>query len=220
MRIPYKTILLIGLTANITGCMNAAVTGAQTVYNRHSIAKSLDDQFIAMEAYRALYLDTKRFKNANISIAAYNHELLLAGQAPEPWQKEEAEKIVKQRIPQLSQVYNLIRLASPSSTMTRISDAWITTKVKSKLIASNDVDATQIKVVTENGVVYLMGIVPPFDAQEAVKLASETDGVRSVMKIFSYITISKQMPQSNMEPTPPSEIDVAQADNVEPTAKA
>lgn len=64
--------------------------------------------------------------------------------------------------------------------------------MKVKLIASEEVDATRIKVVTENGVVYLMGILPSEEAAEAASLASETEGVRSVVKIFSYVRISKK----------------------------
>ncbi|VVC74932.1 Osmotically-inducible protein Y [Aquicella siphonis] len=184
--------VLLAAVFGLQGCMNMATTGAQAVYNRHSIEKNLKDQYLTMQAYQGLYIKTKKFKNTNIAISTYNQEMLLAGQVPESWQKHEAEKIVK-AIPDVGNVYNLIEVQSPSSTLTRISDTWITAKVKTKLIASNDLDASQIKVVTENGIVFLMGILPPDQANAAVEIASNTDGVLSVVKIFSYMKISKKL---------------------------
>ena len=70
--------------------------------------------------------------------------------------------------------------------MSRASDSWLTTKVKSKLIAYKDIDSTKIKVVTENGVVYLMGLVFPEEGNRAARVTSETKGVRKVVKVFEY----------------------------------
>lgn len=191
MRYLMKGLMLLSLLG-LPGCANVAMSGASAVYNRHSIQKNFKDQYVTLQAYKALNVDSKKFKNANISISTFNGDVLLAGQTPEAWQSGQAEEIVK-KIPDVGRVYNLMIVASPSSTLKRISDTWITTKIKAKLIASNDVDVTQLKVVTENGTVYLMGILPPSDAQAAVDLASETDGVEKVVKIFSYVKITKTL---------------------------
>ena len=183
---PISLILL------LPGCVNVATTGAQAVYNHHNLEKSWKDQYTTMRVYQALNYKTKQFNDANIAIATVDGDVLLAGQVPEAWQKEAAGEITKQ-IPNVKQVYNLVTIASPSSTLTRMSDAWITAKVKAKLIASDDLDATQIKVVTENGRVYLMGTIKPEEAEAAVDLARQTDGVQAVVKIFSYVTISKRL---------------------------
>lgn len=176
----------------LQACADVATTGAQVVYNRHSLQKSVNDQLTTMHAYQALYHKTNQFKNANITIATYNNEILLAGQAPQAWQRAEAERIIKSTLPDVSRVYNLVTVASPSSTLTRMSDAWITTKVKARMLASNDIDATQIKVVTENGTVYLMGILKPDHAEKAVELTRTIDGVVGVVKIFSYMHITRK----------------------------
>jgi osmotically-inducible protein OsmY len=105
-------------------------------------------------------------------------------------QRVQIENIVK-KIPGVREIHDVVTLSTPSSALTRVSDTWITTKVKTKLIAMDDVDPSQIKVVTENGVVYLMGIVMPEQADIAVDLARTTQGVQSVVKVFSYIRISK-----------------------------
>lgn len=198
MRINWYLVVRLSLIlmtcVSVSDCANfaasAASTSAQAVYNRRSLTKTWNDQYITMRAHQALEYKTDEFKDSNITVSTFNGEVLLAGQTPTEWQKAKAEEIIKQ-IPDVKEVYNAITLSSPSSTLTRMSDAWITTKVKTQLIASDDVDASQIKVVTENGTVYLMGIVPPEDAQAAVEVASETDGVSRVVKMFSYIRITK-----------------------------
>ena len=106
-------------------------------------------------------------------------------------QRQAAASIVA-KIPGILQVYNRLEVKGPSSSLSRINDAWITAKVKSKLIAS-EVDPASIKVVTENSIVYLMGTVKPAEAEIAAELASKTAGVGKVVKIFSYLIIKKHL---------------------------
>ncbi len=176
----------------LQGCLNVASTSAQAVYNRHNLEKNMIDQYITMKAYKAVKLKTNDFKDANISISTFNKEVLLAGQVPETWQKSRVEQLVRD-IPNIERIYNMIHIESPSSSLTRISDSWITAKVKAKLLASEDLDASTIKVVTENGTVYLMAILKPEEADAAVDIARNTQGVQSVVKIFSYMHISKSI---------------------------
>jgi len=189
----WMLLVLMSAIFCMQGCVSTTMTAASTVYNRHSIQKTLNDQYIMLQAYQKLDIDNKQhaFKNANVSVAVLNGEVLLTGQVPEPWQSSQAEKIVTS-IPKVTHVYNLLKLASPSSPLTRLSDAWLTTKIKSKMIASSDMDATQVKVVSENGAVYLMGTIPAEQAEVAVDIARNTAGVTKVVKMFSYITISKK----------------------------
>lgn len=189
MRMMSRLWLLV-LPGLLAGCMNAAVTGAQAVYNRHSLQKGFKDQATTFSAYRALERDTTSFKDANLSVTTFNGEVLLAGEVPLEWQKEEAERVIR-NLPDVTQVYNLVQVASPASSLSQMSDVWLTAKVKAKLIASNDIDVTQLKVTTENSVVYLMGILPPEQADAAVNIASNTAGVTKVVKMFSYIKITK-----------------------------
>ncbi|HEX4044833.1 MAG TPA: BON domain-containing protein [Gammaproteobacteria bacterium] len=184
--------LLLMLALLLTSCMDVAMTGAQAVYNRRSIQSGVTDQYITMQAHKTLQVDHDHFKDTNIVIATYNQEVLLTGQAPASWQRKKAEQLVKQ-IPEVKEIHNLIAVAPVASTVTKLNDAWITTKIKTKLIASDEVDVSQIKVLTENGNVYLMGILQPEHAAAAVELASNTDGVQRVVKIFSYIRVTKKL---------------------------
>lgn len=175
----------------MSGCVQVATTGAEVVYNRQSIQKSLTDHYLALKTYHALYLQTTEFRDTHVAISVYHRDVLLTGQTPKVWQKNKITKIVK-NIPNVKTVYNLIHIQAPSSNLTRMSDAWITAKIKAKMLASNDLDATQIKVITENGIVYLMGILPVDQANEAIQIARNTDGVLSVVKLFYYMKISKK----------------------------
>ena len=145
-----------------------------------------------MKADRSIYLDTDKFQDTNVAVASFNGVVLLAGQVKSRTQATEIQQNVKQ-IDGVNEIHNLITVSAPTSSMTRISDAWITAKIKTKLIAAKEIDPSEIKVVTENGTVYLMGTVRPSQAEDAIYLARTTDGVQQVVKMFSYIKISKTM---------------------------
>lgn len=187
-----KGCILLALISLTQGCMNVATTGAQAVYNHHSIEKNLRDNYLTMQAYQTLYIDNDEFKDTNIAISTYHEEMLLAGQVPNAWQRIKAEQEIRE-VADPKIIYNLITIRPPTSVLKRMSDTWITTKIKTKLIASRDVDVTQVKVVTENGTVYLMGVLLPEQAKAAVDVASNTAGVQNVVKIFSYLKISKRL---------------------------
>ena len=84
-------------------------------------------------------------------------------------------------------IYNELEISAPSSAMTRTSDAWITTKVKSWLLASSEIEGTRVKVVTEDGVVYLMGLATREEAQRTADTAAGFSGVQRVVKLFELL---------------------------------
>ncbi len=191
MAITLKRLLLMALAFTLMqGCVDAAMTGAQVAYNHGHIQKTLSDSYITTQAYRKLYRDTDRFNNTNIAIATFHQEVLIAGQIPSKEKRNEVTAIIE-KIPNVKKVYNLTQIAYPTSSLVRASDAWITSKIKTKLIAMNDIDPNQIKVVTENGTVFLMGMLLHDQANIAVDIARETDGVQNVVKIFTYLRISR-----------------------------
>lgn len=175
----------------LSSCWTMATTSAEVVYNRREWKNELQDHYITLQAHRALRIKTHQFDNANLTVSTYHGVVLLTGEAPAPWQKTTAGELIR-KIPQVKKVYNVVTIQSPSSTLTRLSDSWLTGKVKSKLIANDDLDASKIKVVSENGIVYLMGVVPPEEGRMAAKIASETDGVLKVVTLFSYLHITNK----------------------------
>lgn len=180
------------LVVSLSGCMNAAVTGAQAVYDRHNLKKSINDHYVSLRANQAIYVKSTRFNDTHVSVSCFNGVVLLTGQVPDPLQREAIEHIVRQIADNYAgDFYNRITVSSPSSALTRLSDSWITAKITAQLIASEEVDPSQVKVVTENGTVYLMGTVERSQGRAAIDIARSTEGVQEVVKMFSWIHISK-----------------------------
>lgn len=180
-------IFIIWVNLQLTGCMNIAATGAQAIYQHRSLQRNLNDSYITLKINHDIQED-KKLKESHITVATYHSIVLLAGQAPAEWQRQLIEKNTK-NIEGVKRVYNFIEIAQPLSALKKISDTWLTAKIKAKFIASNELDVTNIKVVTENGTVYLMGTLLRDEAEAAIAIASETDGVEKVVKIFSYLQI-------------------------------
>lgn len=167
----------------------AAVSGAQAVYNHHSIKKNLDENITTAKAYHKIYANGK-FKNSNVSISTFNDVVLITGQVPNRLHQFEIAYLVR-NIAGGRTVYDFTEPMNPCSYMTRASDSWITTKIKTQYIASKEVDPSLVKVITENGTVYLMGFLPPEQADVAVEIAQNTAGVQRVVKVFSYVHVTK-----------------------------
>lgn len=191
MKFHYLFALLICGSLQSCTPLGVATTGIQAVYDHHNLQKKFNDNCITMQAYNKIYRETNNYQDANISIATFNREVLLTGNITNNVQKKEIEQKIAS-IEGVEKVYNRISISPPTSTLIHVSDSWITAKIKSKLIAMQDIDPSQIKVVTENGTVYLMGIVPYEQADTAIELARSTDGVQNVVKIFSYLRICKE----------------------------
>lgn len=175
----------------LSSCTTVASSGASAIYNHQSIEKSTHDQLVTLRSYQAIDIDSDRFKDTNINVSTFNRVVLLTGQVRHQWQKDESEKLIRKKVAGIGEFYNLLVVESPPDPMTRINDTWITTKIKTKLIASSELDASQVKVITEKGTVFLMGTLQPKEAKVVIAAASETSGVQKVVKIFTYLNPSK-----------------------------
>jgi len=190
MHTKYWLLLLVCCT--LSSCMygSAAVTGAQVVYDRHNLSRKIDNNYTTLKAYRAIYLYREDFQNTHVSISIDDDAVLLTGQTPYLHQKTEIENMIKVLVNN-REIYNYVEIASPVSFLTKTSDAWITTKIKTEFIASNQIDPTKIKVITENGTVFLRGIVPKEQAEIAIEVAKSTSGVQKIVPLFSYLVIER-----------------------------
>jgi osmotically-inducible protein OsmY len=189
MKSLYLNIIVM-ISSLISGCMGMAVSGAQAVYNRNALQNTFNDHYIDMQVNQAIFWGCKDFKESNIAFNTFNTEVLLTGQAPSKRLKEKLTQIAS-KINGVSEVHNFTEISTPSSALVRVSDGWITAKIKTQLIADNAINPDKIKIVTENGSVYLMGIVLPETAEEAIDIARATSGVQNVVSLFSFIKISK-----------------------------
>ena len=171
-------VLLAGCPVLIAGGGVAAVSAIE---DRRSSGTILDDDSIETQVRRAL---RERYgDNTHVNVTSFNRSVLLTGEVPEEARRAEIEKIV-QAIGNVRGVTNDLQVAAPSSLGARANDSLITTKVKGRLLDSNKVNPVHVKVVTEAGVVYLLGIVTDQEATDAVEVARHTGGVIKVVRIF------------------------------------
>lgn len=162
----------------------ATATGAAVAHDRRTTGTVVDDQAIELKAVSRLN-DDADLVQAHVNVTSYNGVVLLTGEVPNRGAKARAKAIVEQ-IPKVRRVHNELIIDAPSRFGSRSQDTWITTKLKSKLLAADEIEGTRVKVVTERGTVYLLGLVDRPTAEAAVLEARTTDGVKKVVKLFEY----------------------------------
>lgn len=187
-----RIITLACMALSLQSCIfvAGAAAGAAAiamVYDHRTIKNTLEDTSIANKIVSNLSAYKELWKESHIGVTAFNHIVLLTGETPKKEWKQLASEISKS-VDGVDKVYNQLTIEGPTSTLTRTSDSWITTKIRTEMLATQDLKSSTIKVVTENGVVYLMGIVSQGQAEIAVDIARKVTGVQRVMKIFSYTT--------------------------------
>ena len=146
----------------------------------------IDDQAVESLARQALFDTDPRFESAHLAIVCFDGVLLLAGEV----ESQDMIDIAQQKVSQLRTVrvvHNALAVSGPISVVARSNDVWLTTKVKTKLVADQRIDADRIKVVTEDNVVYLMGKVPRQQADYAVETTGTVGGISKIVKVFEYL---------------------------------
>jgi osmotically-inducible protein OsmY len=185
-----NALLIITLALSLQGCFfvagaAAGAAGVAIVYDHRKIEKILADEHITKIANDRLSQDVEVHDNTHVEVTCFNQVVLLTGEAPTPRLRQMAEHIVR-GVPNIKRIYNQITIKPPTSTLTQASDSWITAKIKTQMLATKDLQSGTIKVVTENGIVYLMGTVNREQGEIAVDIARQVHGVQRVMKIFQY----------------------------------
>jgi osmotically-inducible protein OsmY len=146
----------------------------------------VEDESIETKAKVNISANDAGFKNSHFSVTSYNGYVLIAGQVPEAALKQKASDVVRE-IRGVRRIYNELEISENTTSMTRSSDTWLTTKVKSALLANSEIESVRVKVVTENSVIYLMGLASHTEAKRITDTASTTKGVRKVVELFEYI---------------------------------
>ncbi len=184
------TTIIAAQAALLGGCVAAvgagAVTGAAMAHDRRTTGTFVDDNLIELKAVGALQTDKELWNYSHLNVTSFNNIVLLTGESPSEALRQRAAQTVA-NLQKVRKVHNEVVVAAPSSMVSRSGDTLITGKVKTALINKDDVDATRIKVVTENGVVYLMGLVTQTEADAATEVARRVGGVQRVVRIFEYI---------------------------------
>lgn len=187
---PLLIAALIGLTVPaLQGCFPMVAAGAGTAVlsalDRRTSGTQVEDEGIELRAGNRLR--EKLGNRANVSVTSYNRNVLLTGQVADEATLAEAAAIVSE-VPNVRGVSNETEIAGVSSLTQRSNDALVTSKVKARILDSQRVNANHVKVVTENGRVYLMGLLTEAEGRAAKEVAASTSGVRKVVAIIETVT--------------------------------
>ena len=162
-----------------------ATIGGAVIYDKRSVKTIATDHNIAQHIRQKINSDPD-FKGSYIDITSFNGIVLLVGQVAGDDLKDKANQIAMDE-PKVRRVYNQLQIGAPPSGWQRSKDSGISALTKSALLAARGLRSSQIKVLTENGVVYLLGVVTPEQAKIAATAASTVSGVRKVVKVFEYV---------------------------------
>jgi osmotically-inducible protein OsmY len=168
----------------------SSVSGCAVVHERRTLGSSIEDETIELKALKFLYGVEDISNNTHINATSYNGVVLLTGEAPTEQLRSKVVDHIR-RIQKVAKVHNEIILAAPSSLISRSSDTLITSKAKIALLNINNIqgfDPTRVKIVTENGVVYLMGILKKHEVSPVIEIIRRVGGVQRVVKLFETIS--------------------------------
>lgn len=183
----FKITALLLISSVLASCVVAVVAGAAAgmVYDRRSVTAMEADARLFHVIHTNIVTDPQ-FRDSRILVTSFNRVVLLVGQTPTASLRVVAEKIARSA-PGVTRVYDEITVANPIPLTHRTKDSWITGQVRSNMLTKKGLESGSIRIVTENGVVYLMGIATDEQASLAVDVARRVNGVRKVVKIFQYI---------------------------------
>ncbi|HHF2067206.1 TPA: division/outer membrane stress-associated lipid-binding lipoprotein [Haemophilus influenzae] len=185
-----KLAILLGATIFLQGCVAAVIGGgavaAKVATDPRTTGTQIDDETLEFKVENAVEKDAQIKAEGRVNAVPYNGRVLLIGQVPNSDVKDTATALAK-GVEGVNEVYNELTV-SPKISFAQISkDSWLTTQVKSKMFVDGRVKATDVKVISENGEVFLLGNVTQSQANAAADIASKISGVKKVIKVFKYL---------------------------------
>jgi osmotically-inducible protein OsmY len=198
MRRWFAAGLVLASAAALQGCVEAVIVGGVAAgvvmaADRRQTEVMFSDQGIEFTA--GSRIDDALKGQGHVNVTSYNYSVLLTGEVPTAQARSDAEKAASE-VPKVKSVVNELQIAGTSSTASRSNDAYITSKVKSNFLGNGKFKPTDVKVVTEAGVVYLLGLVTREEADAATEAARGTAGVQKVVRVFEYIAPPPKRPES------------------------
>lgn len=189
----HKTFFLLFIISTFTlstGCIApviiAAGGGASVAHDKRDNQTMIDDEVIETKAKDAIYKDPAMAKRIHINVTSFNRVVLMSGEALSRATRDKAINMVR-NLDKVRRVHNEVRIADLTGFSSRTGDSWITSKVKTQMLATKDFDSSRIKVVTEDSTVFLMGLVTKEVGNKAAAITREISGVKRVVKVFEYL---------------------------------
>ena len=188
--------LLIGLYSLIAALVLAGCTNNPE--EKRTPGDVIDDNALEFVIEREIKASDEGFKGAHLVTTVYDGLVLLLGEVPSAALKDKATEVTESLYKvDPDKVYNYLTVGGPISLLARTNDSYLSGKVKTRLLTARDVPASKVKVVTENGVVYLLGKITPSDAELVVAETQKTFGVQKIVKVFDYLPEAVDDPEFN-----------------------
>ncbi|WP_439327448.1 division/outer membrane stress-associated lipid-binding lipoprotein [Lonepinella sp. BR2357] len=190
MNILKKLGLLLTASVMLQGCVVLGLGGAAVATkvgtDPRTVGSQVDDETLELKVYDAVTKDEQIKAEGRVVVVSYSNRILLLGQVPEESLKEVATGLAK-GVENVGDVYNEMRTGSPISATQKAQDSWITTKIKSNMLLDSAVKTTDVKVITENNEVFLLGNVTQDQGSAAAEVARKVSDVKKVVKVFKYL---------------------------------
>ena len=191
MNSPWQWLFCAAIIVSLNGCAVAvvgvaAVTSIDVAHDRRTFGEYIDDGSIEFTIRQYFIRNDDLRTQAHLSATSMNGILLLTGETPSNELKNQVVAYAG-GVEGVRQVVNEIRISGKTGYISRTNDTWLTAKVKSTLYAKTKFDANRIKVVSEFGSVYLMGVVSREEAEKATQIVREIGGVTQVIQVFEYL---------------------------------
>lgn len=182
--------LALGLTLlPLGGCLPVMATGVgvgvMMAEDRRTSGIYVEDEGIELKTTNRIREDLRNAK-VHVNATSFNRRVLLTGEVPDAATRAQVVEIAK-GVPNVREVQDETQVAGVSSFVARTNDGYLSAKVKARLLDDKRFNAFHIKVVTEAGTVFLMGLVKPSEGEAAAEVAARTNGVTRVIKYFEYI---------------------------------
>ena len=188
-RLSHRLFIILSL-ACLAGCGSVLATfesnSIEEEPGERSLAEQVLDESIETKAVVNIRAANDAFDDLGFLVVSYNGYVLIAGEVPTQDLKDEASNVVRE-IEGVRRIYNELIIGPKSTSGTEANDVWLTTKVKTALLTDSEVPSLRVKVVTENGVVYLMGLLATEEANRTAAAAADVDGVKRVVRLFELI---------------------------------
>ncbi|MBN9698471.1 MAG: BON domain-containing protein [Zoogloea sp.] len=181
--------LALGTLGSLQGCIPVIVGGTgmavAMVSDRRTSGTYVEDESIEWKAVKRI--EDRLGDKVHVNATAFNRKLLLTGEAFNEASRDEAGRVAA-AVENVKEVVNELRIAPTSTLSARSNDTYISSKVKARFVDQKDFRVQQVKVITEAGTVFLMGLVTEKEGQAATEITRTTSGVQKVVRVFEYIS--------------------------------
>ena len=187
----YSLVAMAVAALSLQGCLPIAAVGVgaavTSANDRRTSGTQIEDEGIELRASNRI--GERWGDKVHFNVTSYNRAVLLTGEVPSESIKAEVEKLVT-AITNVRGMTNEIQVAGGASLSARANDSFLTSKVKARFVDGNSFNPFHVKVVTESGTVYLIGIVTEAEAKSATEIARTTGGVKKVVRLFEYCKLT------------------------------